>query len=370
MKVLHLLPPAAPRALGGVELYVASHYKHIDQEKFQFDFLTQNRALEHAEQFKGFRCKVRLLPGTAAENRDLFISSVKDILTDGYDALHLHTCFWTGYLLEELAKEAGIRKVIVHSHNTFIDEPDAEKRKILFDRHEEVKSEFSEDMATDFWACSKAAADWLFGPQIPRNKIRLMKNAIELERFQFDQRKRDHIRAELGLQDSLVLGTVGRISYLKNPEFLIDLFETFHQKYRDSKLIIVGDGSLRPDLERRIQEKNLIDSVLLLGWKTNVEDYLQAMDCFLMPSRFEALGIAALEAVASGLRCVVSDQTSKELEFTDHIHRVPLDIDAWISALEEMEQLPSDRCAGTEILRAAGYDIKQQAKILEELYQA
>lgn len=365
MKILHLASPG----IGGVETYIFSHYKFMDQEKFQFDFLTQNRALEHAEQFKDFQYKVRLLPGTAAQNRELFISTARDILADGYDVLHLHTCYWTGFLLEELAKEAGIRKVIVHSHSNFVDDAYPEKGKFLFDRHEAIKKEFSKDMATDFWACSTEAADWLFGPQIPRNEIRLMKNAIELEHFQFDQKKREHIRDELNLQNSLVLGTVGRISHAKNPEFLIALFEKFHQKHRNSKLIIVGDGELRPDLERRIREKNLSDSVLLLGWQIHVEDYLQAMDLFLMPSRYEGLGIVALEAAASGLQCAVSDQVPEELESIDHIRRVPLEVSAWISALEELEQLPSDRRAGTEILRAAGYDVKQQAKILGELYQ-
>lgn len=84
-----------------------------------------------------------------------------------------------------------------------------------------------------------------------------------MERFRFDQGKRDHIKAELGLQDAMVLGTVGRLSHQKNPELLIDVFERFHQKYKNSKLLMVGDGELRPDLKRRIQEKNLWDSVLL-----------------------------------------------------------------------------------------------------------
>lgn len=364
VKVLHLSSPG----FGGVDSYIFSHYKFMDRKHFQFDFLTQNRELESAEQYKEFQYKVKLLPAPG-QSKDVFVKKVREALEEGYDVLHLHTGYWKGIELEQIAKEMRVPKVIVHSHCFLIDVADPEERKALSLRHEKIKSAFPADLATDFWACSKEAADWLFGPQIPKDKIRLMKNAIELERFQFDQGKRDYIRAELDLQNSFVLGTVGRLSYQKNSEFLIELFEKFHQKHRNSKLIFVGDGELRPDLERRIQEKNLMDSVLVLGWKINVEDYLQAMDCFLLPSRFEALGIAVLEAVAAGLQCAVSDQTSEELEFTDRIRRIPLEVSAWISALEELERLPSDRHTGTEILRVAGYDIKQQAKILEDLYQ-
>lgn len=364
VKVLHLSSPG----FGGVDSYIFSHYKFMDRKHFQFDFLTQNRQLEGAEQYKEFQYKVKLLP-SPGQSKDVFVKKVREALEEGYDVLHLHTGYWKGIELEQIAKEMRVPKVIVHSHCSFIDVANHAERNALLLQHERIKRTFPADYATDFWACSNEAADWLFGPQIPRNKIRLMKNAIELERFQFDQEKRDYIRTELGLQDSLVLGAVGRISHSKNPEFLIDVFDKFHQKHKKSKLVIIGDGELKPDLEQRIQKKRLTDSVLLLGWKINVEDYLQAMDCFLMPSRSEALGIAALEAVASGLQCLVSDQAPEELEFTDHIRRVPLETDEWISALEETEQLPSDRHAGTEILCAAGYDIRQQAKILEGLYQ-
>lgn len=366
IKILHLTPPCG---LGGIDFYIFSHYRHMNQERFRFTCMTQNRGLRDAEEFRDFPFDVKLLPTAAAQNPGLFAERVREILMEGYDVLHLHTSYWTGFLIEEIAKEAGVPKIIVHSHSTSVDVNEPEKRENLLKRHEEVKQAFSPDLATDFCACSWKAADWLFGEQIPRNKIRIMKNAIEVERFRFNPEVRERIRTELGLGNSLVLGTVGRLAYQKNHTFLIEVFQEFHKKHRNAKLIIVGDGDLRRNLENQICKNGLEDMVLLLGWKPAVENYLQAMDCFLLPSRFEGLGIAAVEAAASGLPCIVSDQVPEDLKFIEGIQYVPLQVPAWVSALEKAFAKPVDRQSGTELVRVAGYDVRQQAKVLESLYE-
>lgn len=367
IKVLHL---TSAYRVGGIDTYIFSHYKYMNRDRFQFTFMTRNGGLQDAEQFQEFSYDVKLLPTTAAGDRELFIKRVREILMEGYDVLHLHTSYWTGFLIEEIAKEVGIPKIIVHSHNTSIaDVSEPEERKILLKQHEAVKKEFSLDLATDFCACSWKAADWLFGPQIPREKIRIMKNAIEVERFQFNPKARKQIRAELGLENMLVLGSAGRLAYQKNPEFLIEVFGKIRKEHKNAKLLMIGDGELRKDVERQIQRIGLEDAVLLLGWKTNVEDYLQAMDCFLLPSRFEGNPISLIEATASGLPCVIADTITEEAVISNTIHRISLDISGWFSTLEEILNKPIDRLRGTETARAAGYDVKQQAKVLEGLYE-
>lgn len=368
MKQINVLQLVSPD-FGGIESYVFSHYQYMNRQKIHFDFLTQNRALEGAEQYRQFQYHVHLLHQTANQDRDLFVRQMRELLSSGYDVLHLNNCFWTGFLLEELAKEAGIRKVIVHSHASFIDEPDDEKRAQLLRRHEEVKRAFTPDLATDFWACSWKAADWLFGPQISRDQIRIMKNAIEIEKYQFDSRKREHVREELGVGDAMVLGTTGRLAYSKNQSFLIDVFADFYRSHPNSRLMILGDGELRGELEEQIRKSGLENVVLLLGWKNNAEDYLQAMDVFLLPSRFEGLGIAVIEAAAAGLPCLVSDQVPEDAAVTEHVRHLPLEIPAWTAALEEASQLRLDRRDGAGAVRAAGYDIRRQAKVLEALYE-
>lgn len=364
-RILHLTPPG----FGGIDTYIFNHYRYMDQNRFCFEFLTQNTALEKAEQYRDFFYKVWPMPATAAQNRDGFVKNIREIFQNGFDVLHLHTSYWTGFLLEELAMEAGIRKVIVHSHSSFIEETNPEKRQMLLARHKEVKRSFSRDLATDFWACSTKAADWLFGPQIPRGQIRIMKNAIEVERFRFNSQKRKQIRTELGLQDNFVLGTVGRLTFPKNQEFLIDLLFELRKTCQKAKLVIVGDGELRQALERQIYERGLKDAVLLLGWKRNVEDYLSAMDMFLLPSRFEGDPISLVEAVASGLPAVIADTITEDAIRAETVQRAPVNIARWISAITHLAGADSNREDGVEAARDAGYDVKQQAKVLEEMYQ-
>lgn len=365
IRVLQLVSPG----FGGIESFLFNHYQYMDTERVRFDFLTQNRALKDAEQYRNFQYEVHLLPTTAAKNRDLFVRQVREIFGNHYDVLHLNNCFWTGFLLEELAREAGIRKVIVHSHSTFIDEPDAKRREELYRRHEEVKKAFSTELATDFWACSQMAADWLFGPQIPGDRIRIIKNAIEVEKYRFDAEKRAQVRKELNLEDALVLGTVGRLSFSKNHEFLIELLKEIRKSHPKVKLLIIGEGDLRGALETQIQENGLEDAVLLLGWKSNVEDYLQAMDIFLLPSRFEGNPVSLIEATASGLPAIIADTITEEAVLWDLTRQVPLDKTMWRFALEAMEDETVERQRGVDVVRAVGFDIKQQAKVLEALYQ-
>lgn len=366
VKVLHLLPPG----FGGIDTYVFNHYRYMDRIKFQFDFLSRNKDLEHAEQYSQFKYNVHLLPSTATEGKAIFIQYVQGVLSEGYDVLHLHTPFWTGFLIEELAKEAGIKKVIVHAHGASIEGSSDTERFERLKRHNELKMQFKPELATDFWACSQSAANWLFGEQIPREKIRIMKNAIDSEHCQFDQRKRELIRAELNLSDNFVLGTVGRLVYIKNQAFLIDLLYEFQKKRPKAKLIIIGDGELRGELEKQICDKEMKEDVLLLGWQNNVEYYYQAMDLFLLPSRCEGSPMALVEAVASGLQCIAADTISSEIEELPNVQRVPLDISSWLTAIDSAADKLIDRQRGVEAVRSAGYDVRRQAKVLERLYGA
>ena len=172
----------------------------------------------------------------------------------------------------------------------------------------------------------------------------------------------------MGLDGALVLGTAGRFAYSKNYDFLLDVFAGFYRKNPRARLLLLGDGELREDLERQIRENRLEDAVLLLGWRTNMEAYFQAMDLFLLPSRFEGLGIAAVEAVASGLPCIVSDQVPKDVVFSPNTRQVPLVLSDWENALAELSQVHIDRHEGVKLTQAAGYDVREQAKELARSY--
>lgn len=363
LNILHLVPSAK---FSGVHSFVLNYYQHIDRKKFHFDLLTRGNELGIPSQFSARDFGIQHLPEKSSPDKD---KVVKEILASGYDAFHIHTSFWQGFWLEKKAKEVGIPKIIVHSHSTSIAGIEEEtRREELRKRHFILREKLSPEVATDFLACSKEASEWLFGTRIPKKQIHLIKNAIDVELYGYNSDTRIKLRSQLGISDSFVLGTTGGFWNSKNPYFLLEVFREFHHKHLDAKLLYIGEGPKKQEIENHIKELNLEDSILVLGFQENIQDFLQAMDCYLLPSLFEGMPISLIEAASAGLPCLASDRITQEVETVENITRLPLDIPTWIQALDRMIDKPISRPKGVEVVRAAGYDIKKQVKVLEDLY--
>lgn len=371
IKILHKIG----YSIGGIENYIFNNMEYIDKNRFQFDFLTRNTSLNTTGIYIKYKFGIKNFSTTDRCSREIFVKEINDILDEGYDVVHLHTPQWTGLLLEELAMKKNIPKVIVHAHSTGLVVPvlDVDKTSDTLEKykkvHEQNKLKIDERYATDFCACSNEAADWLFGPQISRDKIHIMKNAINVDKYIYNEQIRKNIRLELGIDDCFVLGHVGRMSYEKNQEFLIDVFAKIHQKYKKVKLLLVGSGNMEESLKRRVSQYDISDSVLFLGWRDDINNIMQAMDLFLMPSKFEGLGIALIEAQASGLRCICSDKVPKEAAITKNVAFMELDHEKWIDCIcKNLNKY--ERQNKYEIVTNAGYNIKYAVKELEKLYES
>ena len=255
----------------------------------------------------------------------------------------------------------------MHSHSTGIDTLDPIKREWEVQQHERVKKKFSVDMATDFWACSKAAADFLFGEQIPGDMIRIMPNAIDLSKFAYNQEIRSRYRREYGLENCFVIGHVGRFVYQKNHEFLIKVFYEVSKEICNARLVLLGEGELITKIQRQVEEYNLNNKVLFLGKRDDVNNWYQAMDVFCLPSRFEGLGIVLVEAQAAGLPCNVSLKVPNEADLSDNIVKLPLSVADWVRQILFKKDI-LERKDNTVYLMKAGYDIRDQVKIIQNFY--
>ena len=169
----------------------------------------------------------------AEEDESRFVRAFNKVLDVGYDVVHLHTAYWKGFSVERICRERGVRKVIVHSHSTGCDVQDADTRKRLLARHNALKDIFDGSLATDFWACSQGAADWLFGERIQKRKIRIMKNAIDTGLFLFNADIRASLRARFGLDGSFVVEHVGRMAYQKNHAPLLKAFAKAYSRNKN-----------------------------------------------------------------------------------------------------------------------------------------
>ena len=365
-RILHMTPPDIRN---GVYRYIFNHMKYMNQKEYCFEFLTRNKEdLMKTPEYQEYGFAIQSFANTERDSKDGLRKEIYRILEKGYDAVHLHTSAWRGMLIEEVAMEMQIPKVIVHSHSTGVDFATDKERKQVEKLHEAYKKEFDFRYATHLCACSKMAADWLYGSHISREKILLLPNAIELERYHFNKTIREKLRKEHCMENRIVIGNVGRYSYQKNQEFLIKAFAKAYRKNNALFLLLIGQGELKECLEEQVKELGIEKSVLCLGWQDNIEDYLQAMDMFCLPSNFEGLPLSAIEAQAAGLKCLVADTVSSEVKVTELVTFLPLEESVWEMWLAKAKVADEKRWYDEE-MRVAGYDVRRTAVELSELYQ-
>ena len=262
----------------------------------------------------------------------------------------------------EVAYKNNIPKRILHSHsssNMFT----GFRRKMVDILHNCNKKKVSK-LATDFWACSDYAAEWLFPKEISQGKYKFIPNAVDMDKFKFSNETRETYRTELNLKDKLVIGSVGAFLYAKNPEFILEVFKEIHNLNKNTVLLWVGTGELQEGIEAKIKEYKLEENVKLLGRRYDVAELMQAMDCFLLPSRFEGLPVVAIEAQATGLTVFASsDGITKQTKITDSLHFLTLSDTPkqWAEQILKTDLTHKDN---TEQIVASGFEIKSATKNL------
>ncbi len=328
-KKIRVLNLPLANSKGGMARYELNNWKWINKSVFHFDFVSFSDHLDYEDEIIRTGARVFYMKNYAELNPEGFSEEFRDILKNGYDIVHLHTNMWGSLLAEKIAKEEGVKKVIIHSHSTscFSKDDNFDVKK----RHEENKKTISEDIATDFWACSKEAAEWLYGDYIPKEKIKIMPNAIETEKYSFNKDIRKKYREELDLENKFVLGCIANFIYQKNHEFLINLMKKMGD---DTVLLLVGSGPLQEKVKLYAQSLGVQDRVVFLGYRNDADMLYQCIDVYLLPSIAEAFPFSTVEAQVSGVKCIVSDNVTPDVDFTSNIWHEDLDIDKWVNRIE------------------------------------
>ena len=351
---------------GGVESVVMNYYRHIDRSKIQFDFICDEDSTNIPyDEINSLGGKVILIPPYQKVIK--YHNELKKVLKDGnYKIVHSHINTLSVFSLWA-AKSAGVPVRIAHSHSTTNKK---EKKKNLM---KQVLKHFSKVFATDYMCCSELAGRWLFGDkEYDRGNVYLLNNAIDLDKFKYDENIRKEKRKELNISDdTLVIGHVGRFVEQKNHRFLIDIFNEVHKKNINTKLILVGQGPLKKEIEQQIKQLNIEDYVLMLGQRADANEIYQVFDIFLFPSLYEGLGMVAIEAQAAGNLCIVSTEIPKVAKVTKKMKFLDLSapnqrwVDCILSAIENIGE-KSD--VSIDEFVNAGYDIKQESIKLEKQY--
>lgn len=284
------------------------------------------------------------------------------IKSNRYDILHSHGN--SASLLMEMLSGifGGVRVRLAHSHNTTC-------RSVWTHR---LLSPLFRLSYTDALACGEQAGRWMFGSR----PFRVIHNGIDVEKYRYSEKNRSAIREQYGIPgDAFVVGHVGSFNESKNHSFLLDAFSALSRELPTARLLLVGDGKLRADIERRAAENGLAQRVVFTGAVDNVSQCLSAVDLIMMPSLFEGLPLTLIEEQANGLRCLASDTITREVNITGLVSFLPISegVGAWVKAAVSLAKRGiADRAADSadagRKIADAGYRFADSAKELERIY--
>lgn len=351
---------------GGVEAVVMNYYRNIDKNKIQFDFICDNDSTNIPyEEIKSLGGKVILIPPYQKVFK--YHKELKKVLKDGdYTIVHSHINTLSVFSLYA-AKRAGVPVRIAHSHSTTNKK---EKKKNLL---KQALRPFSKVFATDYMCCSELSGRWLFGnKEYDKGNVYLLNNAIDLDKFKYDEIIRKEKRKELNISDeTLVIGHIGRFVEQKNHRFLIDIFKEIYNKNEKSILLLAGQGPLMNEMKQKVEELHLTGNVVFLGQRSDVNELYQAYDVFLLPSLYEGLPVVGIEAQATGNLCFFSDTMTKETKILDStifmsLHNTAIE---WANKIIKEAKKYEKHDTRQEISKD-GFNIKEEAIKLEKKYYA
>ena len=344
---------------GGAETLVMNIYRNIDRKKIQFDFIVhgeQKGAFEdEVEQMGGI---VYHMPKIGVKSYLQYVKALRKFFKEHteYRIIHSHLSE-LGYVAFREAKRAGIPIRICHAHNA----------PIGFNYKTPIRYIFKKlilPISTERLACGVAAGKWQYG----KKKFSVINNGIDVEKFAFNPAIRKELREKYMLEDKIVIGHIGRFEPQKNHEFLITFFSELVKSHPNAVLMLIGDGSRRSVIEKKVEELQLSDKVMLMGVQSNPEEFLQMFDIFAFPSLFEGFGIALIEAQCTGVQCIASTGVTSESNITGLVEYVSLeDINAWINAAENKLAKQERKSYSFEI-KEKGFDIKSQASEVQDIY--
>ena len=347
---------------GGTENFIMNIYRNIDKGKIQFDFLV-NRKGFFDDEIESLGGRIYIIPALQRVGQIKYIKNLDKFLEEHkyeYNIIHSHINQVSGLILER-ANKVGIPIRIAHSHNNKYG------KNILIQLYKNYLRTKIKDNANYKFACSEQAGEFLYGKQA---RFEVINNSIDTSKFIFSKEKRQKVREQLKINNEcFVIGNVGRLSYQKNQIFLIKIFNEFIKLNKNSKLILIGKGSLKKDILKYINKCKLEKNIIMLEDRTDVNELMQAMDYFVLPSRFEGLGIVLIEAQAAGLKCIASkDVIPKEAKVTDLLEFYSLGNKASDWAKKIYANKNYTRVNTMQQIKEKGFDIKETAKYLEKKY--
>ena len=356
--------------IGGLEKIVVDFYNHIDTSEFELEFLLQGpKDVDFSEHFKKL-CRNKIVFHRIPKLRPHIKQALKEWDIFFKENAHRYDILWSNQNalshLEflKLAKKYGIEKRIVHAHCA-----QAEHfHRIIHP----INRLFVGKYATDFWACGTEALNHFYHGK-EREKALVIHNAIEVEKFLYNQEMQAQLRKEYHIpEDCLVVGQVSRLyEKQKNQSFCVKVFSEIVKKEPNSRLVFIGRGDTS-FLLNLAEQYGVADKVIFTGLKTNIGEMLNLLDVFFFPSNFEGLPIVLIEAQANGLPVVTASHLpdAKILENFDNQLSLTNSLEEWadkILSVRYSRELDNEKVKNQIV--EADYEIESATRNLEELFK-
>ena len=359
MNQLRVLQVVTHMERGGLESMLMKYYRYIDREKIQFDFLVhrQERAA-YDDEIEAMGGKIYRLPRLVPWSK-AYLTTLNRFFDEHpeYRIVHVHQDCLSSVILKA-AQQHNIPVRIAHSHSANQDKNLKYPVKLWYKRS-------ISKYATNLFACGEDAGDWMFGGE----PFQIINNAIDVAAYTYVPTKRQEMRRQLGLENELTIGHVGRFNQPKNHPFLLDIFAVLLKKEPNAILLLVGGGENMPKIQAKAHTLGIAEHVRFLGVRSDVADLMQAMDVFVFPSLYEGLPVTMVEAQAAGLPCLISDKIPPECILTNGLVGVlPLSAEpeTWAAKILEKKNLP--RIDRRSEIAAHGFDITTEAVKLQKFY--
>lgn len=370
--------------LGGAESRVMDLCRNMKDSEIQYDFLLHDAGPDHyEEEAVQLGCRIYRVPRFRFLNYFSYCRALQSFFKEHpeIDIVQGHMTS-TAAIYLPIAKKCGVKATIAHARSAGVDPGMKGKLTKWLRRNLDKKTDH-------MWACSTEAARAVYGEKhVDAGDVRILPNAIDVEKFVPTEALKEagrEIRRKYYMEGKFVVGHVGRFHYAKNHEFLLNVFAEILKEQKDAMLLLVGEGSLMENVRQQAEELGIAEQVVFAGRQSAVENYYQAMDMLIFPSRYEGLPGTIVEAQAAGLPCVVSDTVTKDVAVTELVDYESLkrSPEEWaVIALGHYEEIRSRKRKKFDIqdqryvwqqpegiLKANGFDVKEQASQLRKLYK-
>lgn len=354
---------------GGVEMCAINLAENIDSTKYIKEFCVEPGSVKELEnRLKNNDIKI-ITRNKGSKNIIKDYIEIKKVIKDGnYDIVHSHVTFYSGIIMMA-AKKCGVRKRVAHAHATKPAQRKKAYRRMMFRIYRVIMRKLINMYATDLVACGPEAGEFVFGKNKFQKRGMLLNNGINLDKNSYDEKIRNDARTELGIdKDTVVFGHVGTINYVKNHSFLLDIFNEYLNINRNAKLLLVGDGIKRKEIEEKAERLGFSDKLIITGVRNDVERMLMAMDIMVFPSFHEGLPLALVEAQATKLPCLISSAVTYSAKLNDNVSYMSLEDmpETWAMQAQMLIRQNREQTDNKKVKEE--YDIKSVAKKLENIY--